>query len=164
MSINTTPRTWAAGEVVTAVELNSEVRDALTGIQAAWGAYTPNWTAVTTNPTIGNGTLVGAYLQVGKTIHFRITVTFGSTTNIGSGGYFFTLPFAPSSAYTYGGPIGTAGCYDSSANAIYPRHALFNTGSQIHLFDNANNRVNQATPVAWATNDTIQISGVYETA
>jgi hypothetical protein len=133
-------------------------------LSTPWTAYTPTWTAVTTNPTIGNGTLSGAYLKVGKTVHYRITIKFGSTTNVGSGGYFFTLPVAPSAAYTYGGPMGMAGCYDVSTNSIFPRHAVFNTGSQVHLFDASNNRVNNATPVAWATNDTIQISGTYEAA
>ena len=31
-----------------------------------WFNYTPTWTAVTTNPAIGNGTLAGRYVVIGK--------------------------------------------------------------------------------------------------
>jgi hypothetical protein len=58
----------------------------------AWNTYTPAWTAVTTAPAIGNGTLTGKYAVVGKVCHFTALVTFGSTTTFGSGAYTFSLP------------------------------------------------------------------------
>ena len=57
-----------------------------------WQAYTPIWTAVTTNPSIGNGTLVGRYTQIGKTCILVIGLTMGSTTTYGSGNWSFSLP------------------------------------------------------------------------
>ncbi|GGP56090.1 hypothetical protein [Streptomyces abikoensis] len=60
----------------------------------AWSTYTPTWTATTTNPSLGNGTLVGSYLITGKICHVSIMLTIGSTTNKGSGAYRISLPVA----------------------------------------------------------------------
>lgn len=68
------------------------VRNLAAAIGDPWTAYNPTWTAVTTNPTLGNGTLVGAYRMIGKTMHFRIVLTVGSTTTLGNGAYMFGLP------------------------------------------------------------------------
>lgn len=57
-----------------------------------WQSYTPTWTADTTNPSIGNGTLVGRYTQIGKTCILIIGLTMGSTTTYGSGNWSFSLP------------------------------------------------------------------------
>ncbi|MEU6141398.1 hypothetical protein ABZ848_13640 [Streptomyces sp. NPDC047081] len=58
----------------------------------AWNTYTPAWTAETTAPAIGNGTLTGKYAIVGKVCHFTTLVAFQSTTTYGSGNYYFSLP------------------------------------------------------------------------
>jgi hypothetical protein len=58
----------------------------------AWQSYTVSWTADTTNPSIGNGTLVGRYTQIGKTCILIIGLTMGSTTTYGSGNWSFSLP------------------------------------------------------------------------
>ncbi|MER5790091.1 hypothetical protein [Streptomyces sp. NPDC001980] len=58
----------------------------------AWNTYTPTWTATTTNPSIGDGTLTGRYAVVGKVCHFTTLVTFGAATTYGSGNYSFGLP------------------------------------------------------------------------
>ncbi|MBZ3908784.1 MULTISPECIES: hypothetical protein [Streptomyces] len=58
----------------------------------AWTAYTPVWTAETTNPAIGNGSLTGKYAIVGRTCHFTLLMQFGSTTTYGSGNYHLSYP------------------------------------------------------------------------
>jgi hypothetical protein len=63
-------------------------------VASALTSYTPSWTAVTTNPAIGNGTIVGAYKQIGKMVFFRVSIAFGSTTTYGSGAYSISLPVA----------------------------------------------------------------------
>lgn len=60
----------------------------------AWTAYTPVWTGATTNPVIGNGTLSGQYLQMGKVVHVVIEAIFGTTTTFGSGQWIVSLPVA----------------------------------------------------------------------
>lgn len=72
MGLNTTPRTWVAGEKPPASTWNTEIRDAFTGIQAAWTSYTPTLT----NVTLGTGgTVQGWYHQIGHTIRFRALIT-----------------------------------------------------------------------------------------
>lgn len=58
-----------------------------------WTAYVPVWTASATNPTIGNGTMNGRYLQIGKVCFIQIELAPGSTTSGGQGVHSFSLPF-----------------------------------------------------------------------
>ncbi|MER5601525.1 hypothetical protein [Streptomyces sp. NPDC002265] len=97
------PRTWVVGEVVTAALLNQEIRDQFNSMFAAWTSYTPTWTA-SSNPAIGNGTLAGQYIKIGRTCIAAVRVAMGSTTTYGSGGYSFGLPFASASGMDYTGP------------------------------------------------------------
>jgi len=48
----------------------------------AWTAYTP--TLGGTGWAIGDGTVLGAYCQIGKVVFFRASVTFGSTSTFGA--------------------------------------------------------------------------------
>ena len=92
------PRTWVVGEVVTAALLNQEIRDQINTIVGAWTTYTPTWTASTTNPALGNGTLVGRYMKVGRTVTAHVNLITGSTTTYGSGVYSFALPATSANA------------------------------------------------------------------
>jgi len=69
---------------------NSDIT-ALTGLPS-WTSYTPTWTTSGTAPSLGNGTLTGGYLAIGKILFFRIQLQPGSTTTFGTGGYSFALP------------------------------------------------------------------------
>ena len=71
----TSPRTWVASEVVTAAIMNTHVRDNLKAIGDAWTSFTPTWTGVTTNPAIGNGTLNGQHMVVGKFVTSTMSVS-----------------------------------------------------------------------------------------
>ncbi|MEU2062911.1 hypothetical protein [Streptomyces sp. NPDC013455] len=93
-----TPRTWVVGETVSAAIMNQEIRDQFNSMFAAWTAYTPVWTASTTNPVLGNGTLTGRYMKFGRTVVCHINLTTGSTTTYGSGNYNWTLPFQAANA------------------------------------------------------------------
>jgi hypothetical protein len=57
-----------------------------------WDSYTPTWTTSGSAPSIGNGSLVGRYRIVGKKMDIWIQLTWGSTTNGGTGDFTFTLP------------------------------------------------------------------------
>lgn len=91
--MTTAPRTWVVGETVTAAMLNQEIRDQLNSFFGAWTAYTPAWTATTTAPVLGNGTISGLYMKVGRTCHVQIQLTAGSSTTFGAGTYGFGVPF-----------------------------------------------------------------------
>ena len=169
MSLDTTPRTWTTSELVTAAMLNTEVRDALTGIQAAWTAYTPTWTSSGTAPALGNGTLTGAYLQIGNTVLWRMTFQAGSTTTFGSGAFFYWA--LPPSLTPIQNPaaIGTGLFQDSSAgNAGYTYEATYlgdAGGMRFYSTSGAPSvAVSPLAPVTWAVSDRIVGSGSYEVA
>jgi hypothetical protein len=168
MSLNTTPHVFVAGETVTAALLNVEINAAITGIQAAWNAHTPAWTASGTGPALGNGTLVGSYAQVGKTIRYRILLSFGSTTTFGTGTYSFTLPVA--GAGGAGIVHGVVRGFNSGV-AIFAGFSLSNVGgTTISAFlptSGANCavvQVGQLVPWTFKSGDTLALVGTYEAA
>lgn len=57
-------------------------------------AYTPTFTAATTNPNIGTtGTIVGSYVLVGKQCRWRVAITTSGTgIAVGSGIYALSMP------------------------------------------------------------------------
>ena len=122
----------------------------------AWVAYTPAWTAATTNPTLGNGTLVGRYIQVGKRVDFSISLTWGSTTTAGSGTYQFGLPVAARS--TANGPFMASGRIPS-----FPRQGILASTTAFSLYNDAGSPVGSGT-IAWTSGNVVSIQGTYEAA
>lgn len=96
--MTTTPRTWSSGETPTGATFNTEIRDQFNSIFDPWSSYTPIWTAASSNPNIGNGSIVGRYLKVGRTCDVTVLLTCGSTTTYGTGTHSISLPFAAASA------------------------------------------------------------------
>jgi hypothetical protein len=92
------PRTWVVGEVVSAAIMNQEIRDQLNSFYGAWSTYTPSWTSSGTAPNIGNGTIIGRYMKIGRTVICHINLVMGSTTTYGSGTYNFSLPSTSANA------------------------------------------------------------------
>lgn len=162
----TTPRTWVAGEIVTAAMLNTHVRDNLAEIGDPWtSGGAPTWTGSDTNPALGNGTLGAWYLAAGKLILFRIVLVIGSTTTFGSGIWGFTLPYT---ATVSGGRIRVdGGAYDSSGTADYPITSIV-SGAALSLrgYPTALGgplvRVSPTAPFTWATGDILTMTGGIE--
>lgn len=82
----------------------------------AWTSYTPTWSSSGTQPSIGNGSLIGRYVRQGKMCSVRIALKGGSTTTVGTGGYSFALPF--SAAITAGEQVLAAELYDGASHYI----------------------------------------------
>ena len=160
------PRTWVVGEVVTAALMNQEIRDQFNSAFAAWSSYTPTWTASTTNPVIGNGTLTGLYMKVGRVCHVHVEMTAGSTTTYGSGSWSFSLPAA--STTSPGIRIGTA---QASGSIRAAGHTTVNSSSSAFgLWFPATTAVSNLSactptvPFTWANTNILRCSLVYETA
>jgi hypothetical protein len=128
-----------------------------------WQGFTPTWSGSTSNPTLNNGTLSSSYLQVGKTVRFRINLTWGSTTAAGSGAYGFTLPLAPLTDQTVSAVV-----VDTSAALRFACSAWLTAASGVFRIvpptDAGSAGVAGTVPVILATGDQIIISGTYETA
>lgn len=161
------PRTWVVGEVVTAALLNQEIRDQINSMLAAWTSYTPTWTAATTNPVLGNGTLVGRYMKIGRTVQYHINLIPGSTTTFGSGGYSFDMP--ATSANAGASYVGTAqilaGSRWAGQNVISPNAT---TTSPFFSTNSTTTTLSQMSPTVpvnpLASGHQLRITGTYETA
>lgn len=68
-------------------------------INTAWQSYTPEWTTDGTQPTLGNGSLTGAYKVIGKICFVRVRLYWGTTTNSGTGTFYFSLPVTASTSW-----------------------------------------------------------------
>lgn len=159
-----TPATWVAG-IPTVANFNTRIRDQFNALGDAWATYTPAWTASTTNPTLGNGTLNGFYREIGKTIDYRIELTIGSTTTFGSGSYRLSLPTVSKSAFAANVvTMGNAGLYDTSATTRYSRTAVYLTTTTIFLHDEAGTAWTPTVPFTLANTDLVCVSGTYEGA
>ncbi|MGP4048788.1 hypothetical protein [Streptomyces sp. 2A115] len=171
--MTTTPRTWVVGEVVSAALLNAEIRDQFNSFFGAWTSYTPTWQAEGgAAPTLGNGTIVGKYLKIGRTVDWVIQLNWGSTTVAGGGGgsenWMFGLPAVPATGFTY--RIVKADAFDVSAGMHYSGGAIYNNGSggvvKTFVSDRADNAGiwDSTLPFTFAAGDILYASGRYEAA
>lgn len=159
MALNTTAATATGGQVVSATFWNTEIRDAVNGIQSAWTTYTPTWSSSGTQPTLGNGSATGRYMRVGKTLHYVIVVGVGSTSTVGTGSYVWSLPFTVA---TPGRAAGYGGMFDASAAVDLTRVAIFVSSTTVGLSDAVGVRVGAAAPVVPANGDFFSIAGTLE--
>lgn len=148
--------------------LTQSALDALT-----WQTYTPGWGASTVNPTLGNGTLTGRYFKIGRFVQVQIALNIGSTTNLGTGLYSFTLPLTPKDGFAandlFGAGGGVALFADVSGGPDVQggQAFLWDVGSsnwRVRMIDKAGGTVSHSTPVAWANGDDINAVLAYETA
>jgi len=99
-SANDTPAITSVGANDTMLIADST---AATGL--AWKTATTQfpwqaWTPTLTNITLGNGTIVARYQQIGKTINFEVLFTMGSTSAMGSVPQV-SMPVSPCSNCTF---------------------------------------------------------------
>lgn len=130
-----------------------------------WTSYSPTWASSGTAPSLGNGTLTGAYQQLGKTVHFSIKLVAGNTTTFGTGSYSLTLPVAPANK---GRTAVTATLSDISAGNVYVAALYFlstTSGSLVTIGTSGLVApVTNTAPFTWANTDEIVVSGTYEAA
>ena len=108
-----------------------------------------------TTLSIGNGGLDGWYVKIGRLVLYRILLTRGSTTNLGTASYQFALPVAADSFQT---PAGTAVMsVGGSPNAGIVRLVNSTTIGVIRIDDS----LLGPSSFSWASGDTIMIGGSY---
>lgn len=121
-------------------------------------SYTPVWSQANgTVLAVGNGTLAGQYIKIGRFVHFRLTLTRGSTTNIGSDYYFWTLPFGANTFLQSPG-TGTV-TVGGVVKGVTLRMANTTTVAAIRNSDDSNLG---HTSFSWAAGDTIVLTGSYQ--
>lgn len=160
------------GETITAARINNFIDndDYLKGrtdaYDAAWTAFTPSWT----NLTVGNGTNLGWYKQIGKFIAMKTHFTMGSTSSMGTGPTFALPVTAANNGITDRRTIiGHIGFDDvstgsfmgvltlGSTTAAYPRYWT-NAAPATHA------PVASGDPMSWTTSDKLISNAFYEAA
>lgn len=144
-------------------EVNSQTTTLAT-LSGAWTSYTPVWSSTGTAVSLGNGTITGAYRQIGMTVDVRIVLTMGGTTTYGTGAYRVSLPVTPQIDSILFGV-----CYDQSASKRYRTnvHVVLAsaTGDNMRMSsDDTGSNVGQLSPFTWAASDKLIIGGTYEAA
>lgn len=138
------------------------------GTSWAWQSWTPTWV----NFTLGDGTQVAKYIQIGKNVYFRLNVVWGSTTSL-SGTPTFTLPVASIALVGADSQVIAVGKYLDSGMAAYQGLVMLasTTTGQLQL-SNASatyltyGGISATTPInAWGTSDEFKFhNGMYEAA
>jgi hypothetical protein len=151
---------WTAGtisgQVLTAATLNT--------IGAVWETWTPVWTASTTNPVIGNGSISGNYCRFNKTVIAEGSIIMGSTTTYGTGTYRISLPFG--TAVVTNGSVGYATLFDASAG--YIAYTGLATQSSTSVFEfrigNGLGQFAPTVPITLANADQFRFTFIYQAA
>ena len=130
-----------------------------TAMEGEWTDYAPTWSG-----TISDGTITAAYLTVGRTVDYRISVVWGASTSHGAATQTLTLPFAPHSFYVSSCAIGH-GMALNAGTEDYPLVAQITSGSTI-AFSNCADAVNvtNAAPFTFGSADALFVIGRYEAA
>lgn len=130
--------------------------------ESSMKSYTPSWTGATDNPAIGDGTLSGRYMKVGKMVHVWVRMLAGSTTTFGTGAWFFSLPFAPA---TFGTQVGSIRVLDSgTAFRTGVAQTLSDGTARVQAtIDSDTASIDSGRPMTWASGDELYISITYLT-
>lgn len=149
----------------------------------AWTSWTPTWTTTSGShtPTYGNATVTGVYAKFGRTLHVALTVTFGSTTDFGSGAtatdnWIFSLPGGLVAASAWRNQVlqcGLAWALQGASTTALPLNTMVDTGGSNFLFNVIGGQVNgvapanagvvdSITPFVWATGNTLRMNGTVE--
>jgi hypothetical protein len=137
---------------------------AATGLEWA-GTYT-TYTPTFVNFTLGNGTAVGRYLQIGKVVLVEIKVTLGSTSSMGSDPYVL-LPVNAAMTTSVQANVtlqdaGTGEYVGAAGNPYADSLRLFAVGASGSYANYV--LITSTVPFTWATNDVFSIRATYEAA
>lgn len=129
----------------------------------AWTSYTPT----TTRLTVGNGTLRGHYIQVGKLVTVRIYFEMGSTSSVlAGGGVAFSYPVTAKSGLA-DHLLGTA-YFENAGIAGYNGFVRYGaTSVQPSPINGASGQVDFMTvnyPFTWGIGDYVMLHFSYEAA
>ena len=159
-----TPRTWSAGQTVTAALMNSDVRDPLAALAGAWTSFTPTLDqGVSTN--IAKTTTYAKYIQVGKLVICQISLAI---TGAGTSGSWITATL-PVTAVGSGLVVGV-GRYVDASGSFYTATAYTTTSTKVALITDATTTttsfkaIGEDPAIAVANGDAFQAFVLYEAA
>jgi len=123
-----------------------------------WQTFATTWRGGTTNPTLGNGTMLMRYIKIGKLVFIQLNLGTGTTTTYGAGNWSWSIPFPPVSSLagqTTGSAVAAIG------GTTYLGAAQFIGG---FLFPSVGGSTMDAThPAPWTSGSIAMASFFYET-
>jgi hypothetical protein len=161
-----TPARLAVGANDTMLVADSTAATGLSYKSAAtlypWQTWTPSYTRL----TIGNGTVVARYQQIGKTVHFYWRLTWGSTTSVVN---YPVVGIPVNAAYSNDFSTGLATLADTGTNSYAGFVQCNGTGLVLYYIPTgaaaaAFGVIDASTPYTMTTNDVWTITGTYEAA
>lgn len=157
-----------SGAVASSKITYGNLSTAISNTLGTWTDYTPTWTAGTTNPTLGNGTIAGRYCQIGKIVWVEIILSIGSTTTVGSGQYRFSVPVTKATVLGNYQALGSGYAEDASAAYAYTLFVGDSAGAnnyvQMRFTGSIYGEVTNSTPFVPASGDRYTISFTYKAA
>jgi hypothetical protein len=154
-----TRTTWTDGTTVINNARLQAIYDAIEG----WtlDTYTPTWTGSGSNPSLGNGTVSGKYMELGDFVVGAFHYTMGSTTTYGSGNYSIALPVTAST--TWPGLCVIWATDSSAGGAIYSGFGYVFTTTTMLLVTKADPAANwtPTVPITFAQSDMLRGVFVY---
>ena len=163
----TSPQTWTTSQVVTAADMNTDVRDNLGALNPLDSVAATSWTPIVDGTTSSwTGTTTGRYWRVGPLVYAAARCVFAQDGEV-VGTFFVTLPVAYSGV-SVSTAVGSWRGTDVSSSAN-------NTGGQVMLssdgtsdtirfvYDGGSN-VTDSLPFTWAASDQLTFFAVYPAA
>lgn len=168
MAYPATPKTWVAGDVLTAAQLNAELRDALLGAfplgppDTAWTAYTPT---LVQSAAVTKTVTYAKYQRIGRLIIAQVVLV---CTGAGTAANQVLIGLPVTAAAPTFTVVGQGYIFDQSANLVYRGIADLPSSTTVRLLA-TNSTVSAALGVdaftaALAASDEIKVSVMYESA
>ena len=132
---------------------------AATGTSWAWQSWSPSYTDI----SVGNGTVVAQYSQVGKSVNFLWSLVAGTTTTIASG-FTISLPVTASSTFNVAQlPIGTALLRDVSVPVVYGGWTSVDSSTTVCTvrWNDGTANISGTFPITEAVGDIMNVCGTF---
>ena len=123
-------------------------------------SYTPTLTGSVSNPSIGDGSIIGYWTLEGNMVHLKVDFIFGSTSTQGSGNWSISIPFTSAAI---GQQHGMARLFDSSTGTNRLSDVIIDGGGSVanFVYEASTVLVGSGSPWAWAQGDYISFSISY---
>lgn len=164
------PPLATAGTVAPATLWNTYIKDNFDFLFPTDGSWT-TWSPSYANLTVGNGTVVARYFQVGKLVVARWTITFGSTSTMGTGPTVSMPVTAASTGYVLADhSLGPCSILDSGT-ARFEGQVYYNSTTTVLLTVSTasgtnltQGQITSTVPMTWTTSDKVSFLATYEAA
>jgi len=157
-----------AGDSDTEIPTEKAVKTYVDGeVGEAWGSWTPTFA----NFTKGSATITAKYIQIGKTVHYRLRILLAADSAVGTLPSF-TLPVTSIDYGTNATQIGIGSLLDYGTSSYLGMVRWATTSTAVISGINTagtyatgtGGAITATVPMTWTTNDEMILTGTYEAA